>query len=272
MYRFFGVIFLTFSVLTWGSFAHARAESLSFEGVSRPTYNAELSFSVPGSVYAIPVERGQAVKKGDLLMHLDARAEDSRLAQLNYEIQSTIKLRTLGARVGQAKLDMNRFRNALRKNAATRMELQHAELGHTLSVLALEEEKFRLEQLKHSRNELLALREKMFLYAPYDGYIEDISVSLGMAVDRNVSAMRLVVINPLLVELTVPIEQALQLNVGDTVEVIQPDSVEVLEGKVAFIAKIAVLSSKTLKVHIHVPNAQGLPAGLLVTVRFPAKP
>lgn len=240
------------------------------QGVSRPMYNAQLSFAVPGSVYAIEVKPGQPVKKGDLLMNLDSRAEDSRLALLDSEIASTIKVRTLETKIVQAKLDMERFADALRHKAATAMEYQHAKLAYSLSILALEEERFRIEQLKRNREELLAQRERMYLYAPCDGYVEDISVERGMAVDRNVPALRLVAIDPLIVDLTMPVNEALLLRAGGPAQVAVPGSGRVLQGRVEQIARIAVLSSRTLKVRVHVPNPRGMPAGMMMNVRFPS--
>ena len=247
----------------------ASARKLIENGVSRPRYNAQLSFTVPGSVYKIAVKPGQTVKQGELLMHLDSRAEDFRIAQLKSEISSTIKIRTLQTKIKQAHLDMDRFGEALRQNAATVMEFQHAQLTHDLSLLALEEEQFRIEQLKRSLNELQAQRERMYLYAPCDGYIEDISIEKGMAVDRNIPALRLVAIDPILVELTLPVDEAMQLKIGDRVEVRQPDSDTVFAGEIDQIAKIAILSNRTLKVCIHVPNPKKMPVGLMVTICFP---
>ncbi len=256
-------------LLCYPNSAMAEAKLLEVQGVSRPMYDAKLSFSIPGNIFAIDVKPGQAVKKGEPLMHLDSRAEDSRIAQIKSEIESTIKIRTLEARVAQAKVDMVRFQSALRSRAATVMEFQHSRLSHELSVLALEEERFRLSQLQLSLQEMLAQRDKMYLYAPRDGFVESILVEQGMAVDRNVAAVHYVSIDPLLVELTLPIQQAEHIKMGDEVEVLQPHNDMVFKGVVAQVARIAVLSNRTLKVGIHVKNPENISAGLLVTVRFP---
>jgi multidrug efflux pump subunit AcrA (membrane-fusion protein) len=163
---------------------------------------------------------------------------------------------------------MQRYSTALKDKAATVMEFQHAELAYKLSVLALEEERFRIEQLKLNRDELLAMRERMRLYAPCDGYVEEVFVELGMAVDKNIPALQLVSIDPLQVDITLPVEQAALIRENDRATVIMPDGEE-RPASVKQVAKIAVLSNRTLKVRIEVPNPAGTPAGLMVTVRFP---
>ena len=83
--------------------------ALTAQGVSRPVYNAQLNFAMPGSVYDIIARPGRRVSTGDLLMSLDTRAEDSRLKLLEQEIASTIKIRTLKTKIEQANLDMKRY-------------------------------------------------------------------------------------------------------------------------------------------------------------------
>jgi RND family efflux transporter MFP subunit len=246
----------------------AWAEGLTAQGVSRPIYNAQLSFAMPGTVFDIRVKPGQVVKAGELLMSLDSRAEDSRLELLDREIDNTIKIRTLETKIAQALLDKERYEEARRRNAATVMEAQHAKLAYDLSILALEEERFRIEQLKINRDELLAVRERMRLTAPCDGIVEDILVERGMAVDKNIPALRLVAIDPIQVDLTLPVDEAMLLKEGSPVTVTTRGG-QVTEGTVVQVAKIAVLSNRTLKVRVHVPNPRMLPVGLMLDVQFP---
>lgn len=264
--KFFNL--LLFVILLFCMDGQAMGKVFEVQGVSRPIYDAQLSFPVAGSLADIVVKAGQIVKKNDLLMSLDSRPEDTRISLLDYEIMNTLKIRTLNTKMAQAKLDMERYAGALKAKAATLMEVQHSKLTYNLTKLAIEEEKFRIEQLKRNREELIAQRERMHLYAPSDGYIEDILVERGMAVDRNVIILRLVDIDPLIVELTLPFEQVSLLHEGDEVEVMYPTTKETLRGTIMHIAKIAVLSNRTLKVRIHVPNPQGMPVGLMATVRF----
>ena len=235
-------------------------------GVSRPAYNAQLAFATPGTVARIAVKPGARVKAGDLLMSLDTDVEDCRLALLDAEIASTVKKKTLATQIEQANLDMQRYTAAHARNAATTMEMQHATLKYSLSQLAAEEERFRVEQLRRSKAELVAQRDRMRLVAPCDGIVNDVTVECGMAVDKNTPALTLVAINPMLVELNLPIEQALKLKTGDPVEVGMPRSGQTQKGIVTQVASIAVLSNRTLQVRVSVPNPEEEPVGLMVTV------
>lgn len=270
--RAFSLIVL-FCCCTGSAFASdiPAPQAVEFEGVLRPVYDGQLSFALPGRLSEIKVTRGQYVKKGAFMMHLNTRAENARLALLENEIRNTIKFRTLETQKKQAKLDMERYQSALHENAATLMEFQHSELMYNLSVLALEEEQFRINQLKLNRKDLLAQRDSMYLYAPINGYVEEIYVEKGMAVDRNIPAIRFVSIDPMMVELTLPVKIAVALEVGDLVSVLHPASKETLVGKIVHVTKIAVLSNRTLKVRIHVPNPEGLSVGLMAKVIFPKK-
>jgi RND family efflux transporter MFP subunit len=246
----------------------ADSAALMAQGVSRPAYNAPLNFALPGSVFDIQVKPGQAVKAGDLLMSLDTRAEDSRLKLLEQEIRSSIKIRTLSTKIDQARLDMERYASALQDKAATQMEAQHAKLAYDVSRLALEEEHFRIAQLKLNRDELLAMRERMRLYAPCDGFVEDVLVERGVAVDKNIPALQLVSIDPLQVDITLPVEQAMRVKEGDRVKAIMPDD----EERPAFIkqvARVAVLSNNSLRIRVDVSNPAGTPAGLMVKILLP---
>ena len=249
----------------------AGESALVIAGVTRPTYSAMLGFMVPGVVEEISVVPGQAVRSGDPLLRLDARAETLRLTLLDREIANTIQIRTLQTRINQARLDKERYAQAFDKGAATEMEVQHAALAYDLSLLALEDEEFRLGSLKHNREELLAALERMRLVAPHDGYVEDILVERGMTVDRNVQALRLVAIDPMQIDLTLPLEAALRLEAGAPVEVLRPGAAP-LAGTVTQVSRIAVLSNRSLKVRVQAPNPDKYPAGLMLRVRFSGLP
>lgn len=247
----------------------AQAKELRVQGVTSPIYNAQLSFPVPGTVGRIAVQPGQAVRAGELLMALESTPEDKRLELLENEIGNTVKIRILKSRAAQAKVDYERYKGALSRNAATTMETQHAKLTYDLSILALEEEEFRIEQLKRNYEELLAHRERMRLYAACDGFIEEVGVEVGMAVDKNVPAVRLVSVDPFYVDFAVPVQVAASLHVGTQVMLCRPGSTDCRPGVINQVGKVAVLSSGNLKVRVQAQNQQKIPVGMMLEGVFP---
>lgn len=264
-----GIVFLLFTHM---DIRPSFADELRLQGVSLPNYNAQLSFPIPGVVGEIAVRAGQRVKTGDLLMRLHSDPEDRRIELVQHEVGNIVKLRILQTRADQAAVDYERYKGALKRQAATDMETQHAHLAHKLTLLELEEEKFRLEQLERSLHELMAHRERMRLYAAVDGYVEEVNVEVGMAVDKNTPALRLVSIDPLTVDFSMPVARALTFKEGEKVTLCFPKTTTCREGLIRHIGKIAILSSGNLRVRVQSDNPQNTPAGMMLEAVFGVTP
>ncbi|MBX3506361.1 MAG: efflux RND transporter periplasmic adaptor subunit [Parvibaculum sp.] len=90
------------------------AEDVTAYGIVRPDREAVLSFKIAGLVKSIAVDRGDLVRKGDVLAELDLReiaAESSRAASA----------------VEKAKRDVERLRPLAEKGFASRQTIQDAE-------------------------------------------------------------------------------------------------------------------------------------------------
>ena len=236
------------------------------QGVTRPVYDAKLSFASQGTIFTLPVKAGAQVKKGELLMALDTRAEESRLAAITAEIESPLKLQSLQTRLDQSQLDMQRYQSAYEHKAATAMETQHSQLNVTLSKLAKKEEQFRVTQLRLAHEELAAQIDRMRLYSPCDCVVEDVMVELGMAVDRSLPALRLVDTQRLRIDINLPIEQALQFKAGESLWIRYAPQAQPVKATIVNISRLAVLSNHSLGLRLEAPNPQHYPAGMQATV------
>ena len=137
-----------------------RTYHLKFPGMVQAAVESTLSFRVPGLIVALPINIGQAVKKGDLIARLDMsdyqdavdQARDDRaraLARLQDEQKHYARVRKLWADqdVSTSQLD------------AARTAARTAEEELRIAVQRLSEAKRRLDHAK--------------LSAPYDGIIAD---------------------------------------------------------------------------------------------------
>lgn len=91
-----------------------KANDVRAYGIVRPDREAILSFKVAGLVKAIPADRGDLVKKGDVLAELDQREIDA-------------DARRAAAGLAKAKRDVERLTPLAEKGIASRQAIQDAE-------------------------------------------------------------------------------------------------------------------------------------------------
>ena len=111
----------------------------------------------------------------------------------------------------------------------------------------------------------------MRLVSPIAGRVEKVAVEIGEAVERLGPVIHLVKIDPLWIDVPVPLGQAERLTAGQRVSVSFPDdpSDASATGRITHISAVADAGSDTLRVRIEVPNPHGRPAGEQITVGFP---
>ncbi len=243
------------------------------EAVTAPKEDRELSFTVPGGgkVEEVLVKEGDIVKKGQVLMKLEAKEQEARIKQLEHQLINSGKTIEAARKTSElAGLEADRYKTAFEKNAGSRFEYDRAKLQHELKAIEveLEEENKKQVELEIDRNK--ASLETYNLRAPIDGRIEMMTVSEGESVQPLRPIVRLVDTNPLEVKADVDTHYALRLKKGDKAWITStlPGFTKPMEGTVTFTASVASVASETLRITIEVPNAIDLKAGLTVKVTF----
>ena len=119
--------------------------------------------------------------------------------------------------------------------------------------------------------------DRMKKVSPIAGKVEHLFVEAGESVEALGDVVRLVQIDPLWIDVPVPIEKAKRLKAGDVVPVaflraVGPAGKEEFveddraEGKVIFVAAVSDSAAAALTVRVEVPNPKGRPAGEPVRV------
>jgi RND family efflux transporter MFP subunit len=174
------------------------------------------------------------------------------------------------ASLAQKQVDLQKLEKAASLNAATELEVEHAKLDVKIAGLSLELAIFEHEQAVRKYEEAKLQIDNMTLKSPIAGRVEKVDVEAGESVNVLESVVQVVQIDPLWIEVPVPLSSASTLARGGTAQVYFPGPNKILvNGKIVFISAVADAGSGTLRVRVEVPNKVRRPAGEHVTVVFP---
>lgn len=213
-------------------------------GNTAPARIVQLAAETDGRVTSIGVERGQSARRGDLIVRLDARDREARLAQAKallkqreVEYEAREKLKT-SSYVSEAQLQ-----EALASLEAARTEVMRAELD-------------------------LAY---MTIRAPFDGALQSRSVEQGDFVTRGDPVAVYVDNKKIIVAADLSEFDAKHVSVGSPAEAILATG-EIVRGKIRYVAPVANASTRTFAVELEVDNEDGqLRAGGTAELRIPAE-
>jgi len=249
---------------------NAAFSDMGIRAITNPSADRTLSYVQPGCIAKVYFKEGERVKAGQVLVQQDDAVEQIQLAQLEAVSEDITQIQASEASLAQKRVDLKKLEKAAALNAATELELEHAKLNVKIAELSLQLANFEHEQAKRKYNEVKVQIEKMRLKSPIDGRIENIHVETGESIDALADVVRVVQIDPLWIDVPVPLVKATALSHGKTARVRFPDPNMVsIEGRIIYIAAVADAASSTLRVRIEVPNKSKRPAGEHVEVIFP---
>ncbi len=160
-------------------------------GSLRAIQGVAVSSEVPGTIATISFQSGQRADVGEVLVQLDATAEEA-------------DLRSLQAQLELARLDYERSRGLAQSTA-----LSQAQLDRAKSVL---------DSLAAQADEQRATIAKKTIRAPFAGELGIRQVSIGEYVSPGTEMVTLQQLNPIYADFTLPERYLEQLEVGQTVE------------------------------------------------------
>lgn len=228
-----------------GAWANSGIASEGYECLIEAHVDVSVSSAVTGVVERVRVKRGDMVKKGQTLVSLVAGIE------------------TAAHELAQARAEFAERTNE--RNA----ELVDEQLISSNEKDALETDALLARLEKREAFEVLRLRT---IRSPIDGIIADVSVDPGEFVDEE-EMLRIVQIDPLNVEVVVPVSLYGQIAKGQIAEVRpEPPFDRPFEARVEIVDRVVDAASGTFGLRLELPNPEGaLPAGLKCMVRFPQK-
>lgn len=215
---------------------------------------SELAFGFPGVVETIVVERGDEVRKGQLLASLDTSIERSNIAMAQAQVEATAAIDSAKAELDVAEKRLTRSQALFDRGNLSVGQFEEIRGDREVARLKLAElvEARRLRQLDLDRAKaILALRT---IVSPFDGVVVERHVSPGEYVD-NKRVLTISEIDPLFVDMIVPAPAFDSIRPGQVIEVTldHPAGAKV-RASAAVIDPFVDASSGTFRIRATLPN------------------
>ena len=238
--------------------------------IIEPERLAEVGSPVIGIVESVLVERGDLVKKGQVLATLRAEVE-----RASVDVASTRSKMEADVRSAEAALKYAQVTQKRQEELVSKRFLSQQALDKAIADTAISEQKLVLsrEVLRNSNSELSLARAQLgqrVIRSPISGIIADRYIWAGERVEEK-PMFRVAQISPLRVEMVLSaslygtVTKGMKLNV-----VPQIPNTQMLEANVVLVDKLIDGASNTFRVRAEIPNADSkIPSGLRCKVKLP---
>jgi len=227
---------------------------------------------VEGLIESIRVQRGDLVRKGALVATLSSGPERATLDMAKSRASMQGELQSAEARVTLTRKKWERAFELQQKNFISENARDEAEAEHRLATLQLRaaRENQRLAELDANRaREVLAQRS---ITSPVNGVVVEVMLRPGelMSSNQKDPIMTIAEIDPLNVELLLPVSQFRRIRVGQIAEVHPEEPVGGMHvAWVEIVDTVVDAASGTFGVRLRLPNpGYRIPAGVKCRVQF----
>lgn len=228
--------------------------------------------SVEGVIETIHVQRGELVKKGALVATLASGPEKAALDMARSRAGMQGEIKAAEARVELTRKKWERAAELQKKNFVSESARDEAEAEYRLATeqLRAARENQRLAELDVARaREVLAQRS---IRSPVSGVVVDVMLRPGelMSSNQKNPIMKIVEVDPLNVELVLPVSQFGRVKLGQVAEVHPEEPVGGShKARVEIVDPVVDAASGTFGVRLRLPNpGNRVPAGVKCKVRF----
>ncbi|MGB5325867.1 MAG: efflux RND transporter periplasmic adaptor subunit, partial [Pseudomonadales bacterium] len=237
--------------------------------VIEPSEIVDAGSSVPGLIEAINVDRSDLITAGDILAKLESSVETAALqkARAQAHTNASIKLREETLKLG--KITESRNAELLSMSAISKQDMEQLQTESRIAELQVEQEKHnkRVAQLEYQRSR--AALDRLTIRSPIDGVITDRFKAVGEYVEDE-PVIRIAKLNPLYVEVVVPVDHLGAISAGMKAEVApSANGLHSYLATVERVDRVADAASGTYGVRLSLENPDyAIPAGLRCKVSF----
>ncbi|PNQ72590.1 efflux RND transporter periplasmic adaptor subunit [Hanstruepera neustonica] len=232
---------------------------LAVSGKVQSVNSADLSTRMMGYVTQVPVNVGDTVKKGQLLVAINNADLQAKKAQVEASITEA------QAAFTNAEKDYNRFQNLFSENSASQKELDDMTARFEMA-------KARLEAAKQMRNEVNAQFAYSNITAPFDGVVTSKMIETGDMANPGKPLITVEAPGNFEVMAMVPETEISKIIVNTEVTVLVKSINKTLSGKVSEVSTSSKHTGGQYLVKIALNKTDtNLLSGMFVTVQFPVE-
>jgi membrane fusion protein, multidrug efflux system len=224
--------------------AQPRNAMLTVRGRTQALHAVDVRAQVEGIVQAIHFEKGDLVKKGDVLCEIVLNDRGARAAQAQALVDQTSK---------ELQVAQELFKDGFRSKtqmAAAQANYEQAKAALSTTQVALANTKIR---------------------APYDGLVDERYVDAGDYMRPGDKCELVIAPEPFLAVGAVSEHDVGQLHIGDPASAVLVSG-ESVQGKIHFVADRADQVTRTFRVEVELPNPDGkLRDGVSADIRIPVR-
>jgi RND family efflux transporter MFP subunit len=250
---------------------------IELPGEFQPFLNVSLHARVAGYVDNVLVDRGSAVKQGDLLVELTAPEMQARIAEAESKVmEAESERRQADAQLAAAQATYDRLKKAAETpGAIAGNEVIQQEKQVEAAQAQVRSRQQAIQSVKASVQSLKDLMAYLKITAPFDGVVTDRLVHPGALVGPGADPVLLVIqqISHLRLVVSVPEENVGAIARGTSVQFKVPAYPErTYSGTVSRISHMLDQKTRTMPVELDVANRDGsLAPGMYPTVKWPVR-
>jgi RND family efflux transporter MFP subunit len=249
------------------------AAASTLECLIEPAQVVELRSSSEGLIKRINVQRGDFVRRDQVLVELESDAERSAVEMAKFRASMEGRIMVSRNRMDYSNKKFGRSEQLHKQNYVAAQSRDEAEAEKRLAESELRDalENQELARLEYKR--AMELLNRRILRSPFDGVVVDRMLNPGDLAESGTGrkpVLKLAQIDPLRVEVAVPVGAYGKLKPGMTASVVPEGIGGRHSATVRIVDKVFDAASGTFGVRLELPNRQGaLPGGVRCQIEFP---
>lgn len=250
--------------------APADAQEGAYDCVVQSKSTIELQSAEEGILGVVLVDRGQRVAAGEIVARLDSEQEQlaAERARIRAEAETAIDAARAQAEFRQKEAE--RLEDLRSSNSIPEREYATALVESRLANISVETAQMEHDIAQVDYEQAQSHLERRSIRSPVDGVIVDVTMFPGEYVHEQATVMTIAEMDPLYVEVFMPVAEYGTVTTGMLAEVRPEQPIGgVHSAEVVVVDNVFDAASRTFRVRLLLPNRDyKLPAGLRCTVDF----